>query len=78
MPKFNINLSLVFALAVQTTAVAIYRDRITTLVNMQNQLIEEHNSMSQQMSYMCELLNKNGIELDEFDLIALPSVTKQA
>jgi len=78
MPKFNINLSLVFALAVQTTAVAIYRDRITTLVNMQNQLIEEHNSMAEQMGYMCDLLNKNNIELDEFDLIALPSITKQA
>lgn len=78
MPKFNINLGLVVALALQTTAVAIYRDRITTLVEMHNQLIEEHNSMAEQMAYMCELLNKNDIELDEFDLIALPSVTKQS
>ena len=32
-------------------------------------------SYQEQVSYLCSILNKNKIQLDEFDYIALPNVT---
>ena len=40
-------------------------------IRLQNQLI----SAESQMQYLVHVLNENGIRLDEFDLIALPSIS---
>lgn len=41
--------------------------------------LDEHNtSLTKQMEYMIHLLNENDIELDEFDLIALPNVISRS
>lgn len=39
---------------------------------------EQNTSLEEQMAYLVHMLNENDVELDEFDLIALPSVTLQS
>lgn len=75
--KFPIPFGAVVALTAQSIAIGIYRHRITNLVTLHNQLVDEHNSLIGQMSYMCHVLNENNIELNEFDLIALPAVRRK-
>jgi hypothetical protein len=40
------------------------------------ELLEEREIMTGEINYMCHILNENGVELDEFDLIALPHVSR--
>jgi len=49
--------------------------RILKRQNYINDLHERLDSRNQQISYLCHLLNKNQIRLDEFDYIALPNVS---
>jgi hypothetical protein len=39
-------------------------------------LHESRDTLMGELSYMCHILNENGIKLDEFDMIALPHVTR--
>jgi hypothetical protein len=41
------------------------------------ELLETCNTLDEQIGYLIHVLNREGVELDEFDLIALPSVTRK-
>lgn len=40
-------------------------------------MTDAYTSTNEQLGYMCHLLNEHGVQLDEFDFIALPSVTRK-
>lgn len=42
-----------------------------------NELIEVAKGLNEEVAYLVHILNENDVELDEFDLIALPHVQRR-
>lgn len=53
------------------------RRLIKDLRNALNDVSKSYDELVQEHAYMIHLLNKHGVQLDEFDLIALPHVKLQ-
>lgn len=47
------------------------------LLRLSVALAQDITEVNAQMAYMVDLLNQNNVQLDEFDLIALPGVKKR-
>jgi len=52
------------------------RTKFNTLTQLYTEKCQQVNSLNEQMAYLIHVCNENGIVLDDFDLIALPNVTK--
>lgn len=51
--------------------------RVHLLTKERDELAARNQAKSEQISYLCEVLNRENVELDEFDLIALPSIKQE-
>jgi SMC interacting uncharacterized protein involved in chromosome segregation len=58
----------------------VSRENKVTFTQMKAKLVEADEtikSLNDQMRYLVALLKKNGVELDEFDFMALPNVRRR-